>query len=565
MTDAPPPMTPPDRARDRLVLLILALVLGLYVGLRYEPNTFVIRDASFYSTIARGIATDFSLDQRRWQPESWYTGKHPRYRNMDMAWSNVSVGADGTWYPKHSYLMPAFAAPFYALFGTFGLLLFNALCVLAMLYAGYLIARRWASPVASVAAVLLIATSPELLHNTYNVSLDSFGAMLIGTGVAALLSKRLALGGVLLGLAIWSRPPLLILVAPVVLVIAWKTWERRDYLRFVIAISVPLGLAALANTLMFGAPWVTSYDRVLTVVNGEPTIQTARTLFDLGFEDGLNRVFTSGENGILHHAPVGLVAWAGLLLLWRRSLRLCLGLAVAMIGMLVVYIPYRYFDARMFLPWLVLLALPLATTLDDAKHALSVLAERLARASRRTLAIVAGSAVGLLAVMAIASATSGGYQLSDHVLDAQVTRGTMACDYFNMANERWECSGGDAHGWEMTGRALDQCKFEGGEQLGLWIHPPQHRVVKRAVFPNVPGGALVFRYGLASSATAVRTCLKVSRGGPAQELCATKPGVIESVELPAVGAEPGSLTLEIQGPPRGRAHLCADAKVVAAP
>ena len=45
---------------------------------------------------------------------------HPGYANLDMYWSDISVGRNGTWYPKHSFLISAAAAPFYALFGVPG-------------------------------------------------------------------------------------------------------------------------------------------------------------------------------------------------------------------------------------------------------------------------------------------------------------------------------------------------------------------------------------------------------------------------------------------------------------
>ena len=122
-----------DKRQAAAVLAGIVLAVSVTIAVRYEPYTFIRRDASFYATIARGLVTHASLDQRKVQPQSWYSGQHPGYANLDMYWSDVSVGRNGTWYPKHSFLISAASAPFYALFGVPGFLLFNALCVIAML------------------------------------------------------------------------------------------------------------------------------------------------------------------------------------------------------------------------------------------------------------------------------------------------------------------------------------------------------------------------------------------------------------------------------------------------
>src|SRR5882672_6505576 len=115
-------MDPKRWAGAALVGIVLCVVIN--VAVRYQPYTFIRRDASFYATIAIGLVKDGSLDQRRIQPQSWYSGQHPGYANLDAYWSNVSVGRNGVWYPKHSFLVSIAAAPFYAAFGVDGLLLF---------------------------------------------------------------------------------------------------------------------------------------------------------------------------------------------------------------------------------------------------------------------------------------------------------------------------------------------------------------------------------------------------------------------------------------------------------
>ena len=160
------------RRLDLIVFLGLALYIGAVCYKAYTPHTFIFRDGSFYAQVNRSIAEGFTLRQEAVQPSSWYDGSLPWYRNIDDAWSNVSVGVNGEWYPKHSYLMPVFSTPLFILFGPPGLLLFNALALVLALFSGYLLAARYAGPTASAVAALMIGTSPLISFLAYSYSHD---------------------------------------------------------------------------------------------------------------------------------------------------------------------------------------------------------------------------------------------------------------------------------------------------------------------------------------------------------------------------------------------------------
>ena len=558
-----------------IVIPAIVLAVTLCIAVKYKPHSFLVRDASFYATTTRGLVTSFSLDQRRLQPESWYTGSHPGYKNLDLSWSNISVGIDGTLYPKHSIVMPLFAAPFYAAFGAAGLLVFNALCVIIMLSAAYVLAVRFAPPVAAIVAVMLCALCPAVQEHTYHFSFDMFTAALVALGAAALLRPRPIVAGLLLGTAIWARPQLALLVFPLAVGGLWRRAGRRELLAFAASLAVPVGVAAWLNTLMFGAPWITSYERVLTVVDRTPGLKSHCDLWTLSTKDGLERLFMSRDHGLLFRSPASLVGVVGLASLWRRSRPLALALALSVAGFVLFFLRYKYTTARFFFPWQALLCLPLALFLTDLcpgpARGLRIVRELLRKRSGSKLlvwGVVGAVGAALLAIFIISrTATSDRYVLADHIAEAKVFRNDLACDYFNMRYHRWECSQVEDDPWEWTGLALgaDECVFDDEKKQLLWLHPPSGGATKRILFEGVPPrGVLKLRYGLADTAVSKKTCFSVVYGdvGPI-DLCADKAGELKTYKLEVPPAtSPTSVEFRVRSPSPGKRHLCVGGTIV---
>ena len=562
-----------DRRQTAAVLAGIVLAVALTVAVRYEPYTFIRRDASFYATITRGLVTHASLDQRKVQPQSWYSGRYPGFENLDMYWSNVSVGRNGAWYPKHSFLISFAAAPFYALFGVPGFLVFNVLCVIGMLAAAYLLAVRFAPPAAAALAMLFIASSPKLADHTYLLSADIFNATLIALGALALFSARPATAGALLGLAIWARPLTAVIVVPLAAAALLKRApDRRALLRFGIAAAIPLGAAAIVNTIMYGAPWVTSYDRTLVVVNRTPGVASHRALFTNTLATGVRLMFADREHGLGPNALPALVAVVGLLPLAWRNVKLAAALAIALAGFVAGYIHYRYFNARFFFAWQVLLIVPLAVLIADAgRWALAVgqavhaARPRVSAAVRRLpRALVWGCLAALLVGgLVVRLATGRDYVLSHHVAAAKVQRNDLVCDYFNMTHLAWECAFLDRSANEHTGLAIhgNQCRFDGAHRRAIVIGPPPEGGTRRISFTPARRGQLVFEYGLEQGAAVAESCLSVAYGGrPPERLCASGSGQWHRRVFDALGpAEPAVVDVVVTG--RGARSLCFDGTV----
>lgn len=461
MTRQPPaiPLAVSEARVHALVFVAIAAWLAVIGAARYQPNTFLFRDGSFYAQTNRAIATGLTLRQEAYQPASWYDGSLPWYRNVDDAWSNLSVGRDGAWYPKHSYVMPILATPFYLVSGPAGLLVFNLVALGLALFSGYLLAARWVAPVPAAVAVLAVLTTPLVPYLAYSYSHDVLCATLTAGGLALLAHGRPGFAGAALGLALVAKITNVLVIAPMLLAIT--PWDRRTWVRGLAGASIPLAMYAAANWWMFGAPWRTSYHAILTVHNGVQQVISYSNAFDLPLAHGFRRFFQpSGEGEVWQMAAVPLVGYAGVaLLVWRRP-RMAAGLAMALAAFLVGFGRYRYGGARFFMPWLVLAPIPMAALADGAsKAALAVRgAWRLLRRSRwgtsAIVMLVVAHAAGFGTAWVLRAREPGGPpSMARDVESLRVRVGDVPCDYLNMAHWKWECSRVDRNSDWYAGRA----------------------------------------------------------------------------------------------------------------
>lgn len=557
-----------DRLQNRAPLLA-GLGIGLYLALlvlpRLEPWTFLFRDGSFYAQTTRALEQQGSLRQEDVQPRSWYDGSLPWYRNVDDAWSNVSVGAGGEWFPKHSYLAPLLALPLQWTFGPFGLLVFNVAALWVALFLGYRLAARTSGEVPALVALGLVLASPLVPWVAYAFSHDVLCGALVAGAVWSMAAERLAWAGLATGLALVAKPTNAVLLAP--LLLAWfPGGGRRGLLRFVAGSSLPLGAYGLANWWMYGAPWVTSYHRILTVRNGVPEIVSYGQAFDFPLAQGIRRFFqTSAEGEVWPMAFPAVLAWLGIPWMVRRHGRLALGLAAAFGGFVLAFGKYRYGGARFFLPMLVLATVPGAALVDGVAACL----DRTAGAIRRRAgALPRGRvwALGLGTLILLALAIRGfrtcgvpaqGTTLASSVDLLEVRLGSVPCDYFNLAHRRWECSGLDRTADRFTGSpAGTECEdWWNGEAVYL---PPGPKGHDRSVTwrPATGGRAFQVRWGRTGRGDPLTLRIKVQGQEVWQRVLTegTPPG---EEEVP-VSFEAGTpVTLEA-GPSGSPGAVCLD-------
>lgn len=557
-----------QRRLDLIVVLGLALYLGTVCYDAYAPYSFIFRDGSFYAQINRSIADSLTLRQETVQPGSWYDGSLPWYREMSDGWSNISVGGDGEWYPKHSYLMPIFSTPFYVLFGPYGLLLFNLLALFLALFSGYRLASRYVGSFPSAVAVMAVATAPVIPYLVYSYSHDVFCAALVAGGCALLGHRRWALGGLLLGLSLFAKITNALIAVP--LGLALTMGNGRGLVRAAVAASIPLVCYAIANTVMFGDPFTTSYHRILTIKGGQQSIVSTKDLFDTPLVEGWNRFFSHSHEGELAQVSLlPLLAYLGLPFLLFRAPAVTIALILALTLFLYAFARYHYGGARFFMPWLALSVVPLSAFfwwVNDSAQALVI--RRLGWMNRDLKRMALKAFVFVTAILVVVVWVSRGpgntHRMSASVEKLSVTLDGYRCDYFNMSRQKWECSRLDPSGAYYVGRPLgQQCAFAGRPMMWAPANPAgKPRVV--SWLPESEGRRLRVWWGLdaRSRMGSVRFRIRTV-DGPEIEFETRGQGELSERILDNVLAGPGRpVTVLIDPGNKEGLYLCLDVEIL---
>jgi hypothetical protein len=343
-----------------LPLLMLLIAFGVFISLRGRPirsGEFLIGDCPYYASTAVSIWTDGDLDLR-----------NQLRGGLEAHQRQVALGLHGEWYPKHPILMPLLTVPLYAIFGVSGFLLFNGL-VLAVL-GGVLwgLCRRHVGAGLSTLATASILAGTYLRAYVYNYSPDLFSALLFLAALLLLLDGRFLPAGALLGLSVMAKITNLfgVLIVAGILVARHKP---REALRLGAgALPCLIALAAL-NTLMFGGPATTGYDRTLVLENGSPVTVSHRGFFDLPLLEGIRGQLFAERTGLLTTSPLLLLALPGLLLLLRRDpweglLFVCLWEFTFLLFSTYRWWATSHYGNRFLMIPVALTAVPLALTLE---------------------------------------------------------------------------------------------------------------------------------------------------------------------------------------------------------
>ncbi|HET6576441.1 MAG TPA: hypothetical protein VFG68_22770, partial [Fimbriiglobus sp.] len=252
------------------------------------------------------------------------------------------LSKDGRLTIKQSPVLSAAALPFYALFGRPGLLIFN-LAALNLFLIG--LAKLAGDTPAARVAVLVGFLATPLLWYSANFSPDLFlCALLVGSLLAA-RADRPTLAGVLAGLAVSVKVYVAAMVLPIP-VLVWATAGDRRWVALVrFAAGGLLGLApGLAfNTWLFGAPWVTGYERQLLVRDGAIGLADHSSRFTIPFAEGLRNLLFEPAVGLWPTAPLWSlwpVAVCVLLIAPVRGRAWVLTTAAVILLNLAVFAPY---------------------------------------------------------------------------------------------------------------------------------------------------------------------------------------------------------------------------------
>ncbi len=515
-----------------VVLLAFGLLHGRDISKRYAPNTWLFADGSFYFVTVRAIAEHGRLEQRDLHPESWYAHNLSWNRRLTDDWSNVAVGRDGGWYPKHPILLPLLAVPLYVVCGVPGTLAANVLLNLAFVVVAFLLARRFCHPGFAALLAVALAYCSFTISQSYTFSNDVLGALLVLAAFERTLARGYVLAGFLIGFAIWSRLTNAVFLLPLAL-IAFDQDRWRGLFRAALATAAPLTLFATFNTLLFGSPLWSSYHRVLVREGGVMQVAAHTRLFNVPFGVGMRRILFD-ESGAFQSFPLLAPGLVTLLFSVRRRPMLVAATLLAALLPIAVFAKYDWYRPH-FLYVLSGLALVGPALL------LGRIAKSLPIGHRAPiLAPLVAAVLGVAGVARAMNPHDDPALLSSHLREARVFLGETPCDYFNVQVERWECSHFDPAGWAMTGRMRNQTEVVAGQPFqGLWMHPSPTALERRIVWANLPAHRVALTFALGDQTREGPVEVSVRAGDQVERFVLERPGERRELSLalaPSAGA-----------------------------
>lgn len=337
--------------------VVLPLAVGITLAAialgEYRPHTFLKGDCPYYAAAALSILQDGDFNL-----------KNQIRGGLEVHSTQVALGTRGEWFPKHPVLMPLVSLPFFALFGLDGALVFNLVVVLGLFFLLVRIADRFTTPPAASLAALLVLFATFLPSYVYNYSPDLFGSLLVVAGLALLFGGRPALAGMVLAGAVWAKLPNGIFFAGAgVYLLSGRGWRQgRDFLLGGLPIFL---LVAGLQQYMFGAPWLTGYDRTLVLADGVSSLATHRQFFDYPFWKGFREQLFLPGRGILTTSPLLWLALPGSILFWRQRPREATLILSTCTALFLLFCKYRYwslshFGNRFLFPLICLSVIPLS-------------------------------------------------------------------------------------------------------------------------------------------------------------------------------------------------------------
>lgn len=384
---------------ERHVAVALAVVVVLLavaeVAAPYRPNTWINRDGRFYTNVNATIVEDASLEQHRFAA-SWYDGSLGWNRDLPASFSNIALGRNGEHWPFHPWIMPVLSTPLFWAFGLIGTLLFNLLGFGLIAGGAFRFARAYVGAGAAALGAIALLFGTAVREYAYDYHVDILLLALFSNALAAIVEKRGFLAGVLVGGTLIIKPTSLMFV-PAHLLILWERADLRTLKRAILGGACVLGPVALVNTYLFGRPWWFGYNRVLTVVDGAPVVESDVDAFSTPLAEGLERTWR-GHWGLRVRMTLIALAGPGLVWLWARRWRYALAATISAVASLIVFAKYHYEGDRFHWPACLLLVPALAMTLDLVAAAVRRLARRITLGDDPTLRAAVAAAV--LAVIA---------------------------------------------------------------------------------------------------------------------------------------------------------------------
>jgi Glycosyltransferase family 87 len=281
------------------MLMQLAMIVP---GYRAGTDGFLYGDSHFYAAITESIVRDGDMNLLN-QCFPGAGSVQEVLPTLEGPYSGEFGWAKAEYLTiKQSPLMSLVAIPFYVVFGEIGFLMLNLVMLNITIVATAKLAGD--GPAARAFALLGILTTP-LIRFTYNFSPDIFLCALMLGALWAAQSGRGLLAGVLAGLAVSSKLYVIVLLLPVPFWLLLVCSRRvQKFLLCLLGGAIGLTPGLVLNTVLFGAPHITGYERQLLVENGSIGLADHSSRFTDPILLGLQDLLFNPQVGVVWQAPL---------------------------------------------------------------------------------------------------------------------------------------------------------------------------------------------------------------------------------------------------------------------
>ncbi len=312
----------PDRSWTYIILFYLCLIyLPFIISRSDSTESFLQGDSYYYRAVIDSVLKDGDLLLANNIPADPLNGQ-------------LAIGREG-FVPKHPILMSLISMPFYFLFGTPGLLLFNVLDCMFLMLLIFKLNCLFYSRLIALITTLLYATATLFLDYTYNYSPDVFSTVLLLTALYLILRGRFYLGAVPLGLSVFAKIPnaplagVILLYAGFVLLKGNLTNDNiKERFRDKVAIAVTTAIIfiialiplAYTNYALLGSPFVTGYQTTAVAgADGQVLSVDHAGKFNQPLLRGIYLSLFDVRNGVILTNPVLILAFLGVF--WIRRIK----------------------------------------------------------------------------------------------------------------------------------------------------------------------------------------------------------------------------------------------------
>ena len=323
-------LSAPRLSDRRTALLVAAVALAVFLSI--DPYHRAVQptqsDEPHYLLITQSLVLDGDVDLA-----NDYAGQRYRSFYEDTFPDVHAIGVGPHFYPIRDLGLPVLAVPFFAVGGRLGVMVLVSLVAAALVAQLYLLLRDLdvAPRIALVATTLLAVLHPFLTYASAEVEPELFAALLFVTAVRALRHgtrsspRALAIASACAGLiGIFTTRGWFLSLGLGLCVAVFAIAPRVDVVPRVLAGAVPFAalllLISTVDCLMF--PFGDGSGRCYFMPSaGYFLIRDQQTVLGAGPQAGLAGLLFDRTFGLVSHAVVYVLAFAGVLPLWRRARR----------------------------------------------------------------------------------------------------------------------------------------------------------------------------------------------------------------------------------------------------